>query len=137
MSLVSIQSDLFLFVLTFNIGGKVPETEEQTINFYTNTNCTKKYPQKLELKFTLFQVICWLQKRRAKFKRDMEELKKDVEKESEENIYRELFSLDLTNGQAWSPISRNFVELLQVLLVVVTIGIAMIMREYLEYDMAL
>ena len=28
----------------------------------------------------LFQVICWFQNRRAKFKRDMEELKKDVEK---------------------------------------------------------
>ena len=27
-----------------------------------------------------FQVICWFQNRRAKFKRDMEELKKDVEK---------------------------------------------------------
>ena len=82
MSLVSVQSDLFLFVLTFNIGGKVPETQEQTINFYTNTNCTKKYPQKLELKIYLFQVICWFQNRRAKFKRDMEELKKDVEKTS-------------------------------------------------------
>ena len=30
--------------------------------------------------YPLFQVICWFQNRRAKFKRDMEELKKDVEK---------------------------------------------------------
>ena len=31
----------------------------------------------------LLQVICWFQNRRAKFKRDMEELKKDVEKTSQ------------------------------------------------------
>ena len=29
---------------------------------------------------SIVQVICWFQNRRAKFKRDMEELKKDVEK---------------------------------------------------------
>ena len=31
----------------------------------------------------LFQVICWFQNRRAKYKRDLEELKKDVEKTSQ------------------------------------------------------